>query len=236
MINDSYEYVVCNKLYRIKYLLDYFNRSNNSCYCKSKLYECISRFSIKLIIHSLCSIDRRVIPDRYDIFNEYCEYVESVEDVSEFLASITNNIIRSYYDLLYDEYTRDMKYLIENHDVESFSNFIDNIIDKFFENVLIMVSGFNIKCSDNCIGRCRKCNLSTGNVIKFYLFDEFVVNKGKLLDLIRFIESNLDCKSIDVIVDGKFLYDSNCTELKDIYNHIRSIFKSVELSGLPCDE
>ncbi|MEM4385826.1 MAG: hypothetical protein QXD03_04700, partial [Candidatus Anstonellales archaeon] len=102
MTNNSYEYIVCNKLYRIRYLLNHFNRFDKPCYCKSKLYEYSSIFASKFIIHTLYMIDKRIIPDRLDIFSEYYEYVASHSSVSEFLTNITSNIINFYYELIYD--------------------------------------------------------------------------------------------------------------------------------------
>lgn len=234
MTNDSYEYIVCGKLYRIRYLLNYFINTHKPCYCKAKIYEYSSVFAGKFMIHTLYMVDNGIIPDKVGIFNKYYEYVGSHASVSEFLTKITNAVVNFYYDFVYDEYVLGLRYLFENHDPEFFSNFIDMIIEKFFENILIVISGFNIKCYDSCIDMCKNCS-SADNKIRFYMFDEFVHNSDKLIDLIDIVKSRLDCSKIDIVIDGKFLSDSYCDVMKKVYDYAKNTFRSISVSKINCD-
>lgn len=231
LTNNSFEYVVCNRLHKIKYLLLDFIRMNNPCYCKLKLYELISIFVSKFVIHNVYFIDSKVIPKKSDIFNEYFSNCELYRcEISDFLLYFANKVISFYYDLIYDSYVSDLKYLFNNYDVEFFEKFIDDIIDKFFENTIVLVSGFGIKCNDViCVGKCPEClyNVKPNNTIRFYIFDEFIENLDGIFDILNYVCSKLNCKEVDFIIDGRFITNHDNCNLDSLRSYISEMFKSI---------
>lgn len=222
----SHETILSDKLSLSNSMVYWYIKKKKPCFCKSRVYDYIRALVGKLMVYSLYYIEKKIVPDKNEILDKLIESLKMRMSISARFFTVATELIRLYYDSIFHIYVDDIKRLHNHNEPDDVEEFMDNILFKFLENMMILVSGINVKCNGMCIGKCEVCN-KCKNSIRFYILDEFIDGNSdvvvKTLDLVK---SECQCASgVTLILDGRFIYNENLDvdKVKNMIDMIKNL-------------